>query len=241
MRYLIEIQYDGTHFYGFQIQKNVPTIQGEIEKSMYIILKEKIQIQGSSRTDTGVHANQNFAHFDTPLILTDNFIFNMNAVLPHSIALVSIKQVDIDFNARFNAISRAYSYQIHYKKSPLVSLYSMFYPLKIDIEKINQATQLIPLYHSFGCFGKKHSGQVTDICTIFNANWEWAEKGAILHISANRFLRGMVRGLVGTLLQVGRGNISMADFTKMLANKSNLKADFSVQAKGLILKEVCFE
>lgn len=241
MRYLIEIQYEGTKFNGFQVQKDVPTIQGEIEKSMYIILKEKIQIKGSSRTDTGVHAQQNFAHFDTHLILTDNFIFNMNAVLPAAIALVSIKQVDTNFNARFNAKSRGYVYHIHFKKNPLVNQYSMFYPLKIDIEKIEQATKLIHLYHNFTCFGKKHSEQVTDICTIFNANWDWFEKGCRFHISANRFLRGMVRGLVGTLLQVGRGNIRIDEFTQMLENTSDIKADFSVQAKGLILKEVCFE
>ncbi len=237
-RYFLEVCYDGTLFGGFQIQGNQQTIQGEIEKAFEIIFRVPISLTGASRTDAGVHGLQNFFHFDTDLIIETKHLYNMNALLPKSIVAKAIYAVPQDAHARFDATKRAYLYKIHTQKNPFLEGRSWFYPFPVDLELMQEAAQSLLAYSNFETFSKKNTQVNTFECHITKAFWERTVDGYTFHIESNRFLRGMIRGLVGTLLQVGRGQITLERWHEIVLSKNEQLADFSTPAHGLYLSVI---
>jgi tRNA pseudouridine38-40 synthase len=241
MRYFIECAYRGTNFSGWQIQNNALAVQEVIEKALSTLLKRKIDITGSSRTDAGVHAMQQMAHFDFQEEINnlDNLVYRINKVLPFDISIQRIFIVEDDYHSRFEAISRKYEYRISRKKNPFQRGLSYEFNGDLDINLMNEACKILFFNTDFQCFSKIHTDVLTFNCTIIEARWE--EKiGDLLvfHIKANRFLRGMVRAIVGTLLEVGLGKISLVDFEEIILSKDRKKAGWSVPAEGLFLMEV---
>jgi len=234
-RYFIEISYDGAIYGGFQIQSNSQTIQGEVEKVLETFFRTAIPLTGASRTDAGVHAMQNFFHFDTDLLIEAKQLYNFNAMLPASIAIKNIYAVPAEAHARFDATLRSYIYKIHKQKNPFLEGRSWFYPFSIDIDLMQKATDSLLTYSSFESFAKKSTQVNSFECQISKAYWEETTEEITFHISSNRFLRGMIRGLVGTLLQVGRGQISLDRWHEIVLSKEEQLADFSTPAHGLYL------
>jgi tRNA pseudouridine38-40 synthase len=241
MRFFIELSYKGTRFSGFQIQKNATSIQEEIEKALQILFRQKIELTGSSRTDSGVHSVQNYFHFDTDLDITLKNVYNLNAILPDDIVVKRIFKVPTDLHARFHATHRRYNYFIYQQKNPFIQETAWYYPFTIDIDKLNEAATVLKEYNDFTSFSKRNTQTHTKRCTIQISNWKFTEHGIMYEVQANRFLRGMVRGLVATMLKVGRGQLSIADFRKVIEAKDCTKADFSAPAHGLCLVEVGFD
>jgi tRNA pseudouridine38-40 synthase len=240
-RYFLELSYKGTAYHGFQIQDNAPTIQAAVEQALKVLLKESIDLTGSSRTDAGVHALQNFFHFDSELQLEQKQVYNLNAILPPDIAIQSIKQVDPNAHCRFDAIGREYHYFIYTEKNPFLQERAWHYPYAMDLDLLNKAATVLHHYTDYTSFAKRNTQVYTHQCTIQAANWERITPNQLkFTVSANRFLRGMVRGLVGTMVKVGRGIISVEDFELILAAKDASKADFSTPAQGLFLAKVIF-
>lgn len=239
-RYFIDVCYDGASFGGFQIQQNQQTIQGELENAMTIIFRQSIPLTGASRTDAGVHAMQNFLHFDTDLEITSKHIYNLNSILPNRIVVNNIYGVPNDAHSRFDAIKRAYLYKMHTQKSPFLEGRSWFYPFPVNILAMQQAANVLLTYTDFESFSKKKTTVNTFDCTITKA--QWLQEGSIItfNIDANRFLRGMIRGLVGTMLQIGRGQINLDDFQEIIRSKNEQKVDFSTPAHGLYLSEITY-
>ena len=234
-RYFLEVSYDGSSFGGFQIQANQQTIQGEIEKALETIFRAPLVLSGASRTDAGVHGLQNFFHFDTDLDIEAKHVYNMNALLPKTIVVKNIYAVPDDAHARFNAIKRAYIYKIHTQKNPFLEGRSWYYPFPVNMELMQTAAQSLLIYTHFETFSKKSTQVNTFECHITKAFWEMTEDGYTFHIESNRFLRGMIRGLVGTLLQVGRGQISLERWHEIVLSNNEQLADFSTPAHGLYL------
>jgi len=239
-RYFIEVSYKGTAYSGFQIQQNAISIQSEVEYALSLVMRNKISLTGSSRTDAGVHALQNYFHFDIPNLISPNIIYNLNSILSRDIAVLSIKKVDDDAHSRFNALSRAYVYYLHSYKNPLLEDRSWYYPYPLDLVVLNQAADIIKKTRDFTAFSKKNSQVKTFICGIEESEWKKIEDGYIYNVKANRFLRGMVRGLVGTMLMVGKGKINLEEFRSIIESKDPSKADFSTPAHGLFLKSVLY-
>ncbi len=237
-RYLVEFSYDGGSFSGYQIQPNVTTVQSELEDKFSILAQSKVEIVGSSRTDAGVHAQQQFAHLDLEIVPSEDWVYRLNRMLPPSLAVYSIQQVSDDFHARFDAISRTYHYYIATKKSPLRRNDTYWFEVPLDIEAMNNACQVFFEYIDYECFSKVKTDVFTFDCTIKQAFWE--EKGDILQftIQANRFLRGMVRTIVGTLLEIGLGKLTTEDLHQIIQSKDRNCAGRSVPAHGLHLIEV---
>ncbi len=240
MRYFIECSYRGTQYCGWQIQNNAQTIQEEIEKALSTILKIKIDITGSSRTDTGVHAVQQMAHFEveTAIVDTDNLVYRVNKILPFDIAVNQIFKVADDYHCRFKATSRKYEYRISRKKNPFLKGLYYDFNQKLNLEVMNEACQILFRHIDFECFSKINTQVFTFNCTIMEARWEEKDDLLIFHIKANRFLRGMVRAIVGTLLEVGSGRLSITDFEQIVLSKNRKKAGRAVPAEGLFLMEV---
>jgi tRNA pseudouridine38-40 synthase len=239
-RYFIEVSYKGTNYSGFQVQKNANSIQAEVEKALSIFFKQTFVLTGSSRTDAGVHALQNYFHFDTDIYLEEKkgFVYNLNSILPLDIVIKRIFHVDQNAHCRFDAISREYKYFIFRNKNPFLQDRAFYYPYPLDIQKLNEAAQLLMDYKNFTSFSKRNT-QVKDfICDIKMSEWGMEKDTVVYHIEANRFLRGMVKGLVGTMLRVGTGKLSLAEFEQIIVNRDCTKADFSVDSKGLYLVSV---
>jgi tRNA pseudouridine38-40 synthase len=239
-RYFLELAYKGTHYSGFQIQANAGSIQQEVEKALAIFLRERVELTGSSRTDGGVHAVQNFFHFDYQDTIDHKSLYNINALLPRDIALKRLYPVAPEAHCRFDALSREYRYYIYREKNPFLTDRAYFFPYTLDREKLAAAAALIREFQDFASFAKRNSQAKTSLCTIMDSGWEEAEGCLVYRVKANRFLRGMVRGLVGTMLQVGRGKIGVEEFAAILRNKDNQQADFSVPGHGLFLFRVSF-
>ncbi len=237
-RYFIEVCYDGAEFGGFQIQNNHQTIQGELENAMQILFRQSIPLTGASRTDAGVHALQNFLHFDTELAISSKHIYNLNAILPNSIVIRNIYSVPSEAHSRFDAIKRSYIYKIHTQKSPFLEGRSWYYPFPVSIAALQEAASALLDYTHFESFSKKNTSVNTFDCSITKALW--VQEGGLItfHIDSNRFLRGMIRGLVGTMLQVGRGQISLEDFHTIIRSNNEQNVDFSTPAHGLYLSEI---
>lgn len=242
MRYVLEVMYDGTHFHGSQLQGNLPTIQLALNQALFTLLREEVVTFGASRTDEGVHALCNFYHFDTEKELKPQFHYNLNSILPFAL---SVKNIYIarknEFNARFDAIDRTYRYKIYSKKNPFYYQRALYYPFKIDEEKLSHTATLLKEYTDFETFSKRNTQTYTFQCNIFESFWERKDDQLHYVVKANRFLRGMVRGLVGTQLQVGRGRHSVDDFKNIIEAKDCTRADFSVAGHGLYLEKIAYE
>jgi len=235
------LSYKGTNYHGWQIQPDASSVQEEITKALATILQEKILLVGAGRTDAGVHASQMFAHVDTVKKLTDDYVHKLNAILPNDIVIKSIKEVSDETHARFDAVSRTYEYRILLGRDPfLLDITWQLHQKNLQIEKMNEAANLLFEYEDFESFSKVKTDVNTFNCTIMKAVWTLEDKHLIFYIKANRFLRNMVRAIVGTLLEVGLGKKTVEDFRKIIESKKRSEAGLSVPAKGLFLTEVCY-
>lgn len=240
-RYFVELIYNGSPFNGWQIQPNASSVQETLEKSFSLIFREKISITGCGRTDAGVHAKYFVAHFDCSLneIDSDYFCYKFNTYLPKAIALLKISKVDDKAHTRFDATERAYEYHITMQKDPFkegVCTQLYFTP---DMDAMNEAALLLLQQSDFTSFAKLHSDVKTNVCNVTRAEWvKVSSNHWVFHISANRFLRNMVRAIVGTLLEVGKGNLDVAGFVKVMEAKDRNMAGTSVPAQGLFLTDV---
>ncbi len=241
-RYFIEVAYLGTNYSGFQIQKNAISIQSEVENALNIFLHKKINLTGSSRTDAGVNALSNFFHFDTELFIGDQHLYNLNSLLPKDIVVKKIFSVASNAHARFDALSRQYKYYISQHKNPFLNETSYFYPYKLDIMQMQEAANIIIGISDFTSFSKKKTQVKTNICKIIHSQWSHDfDKNCIVYtVEANRFLRGMVKALVSTMLLVGRKRLSLHDFTEIIESRNSAKANFSAPSKGLFLCKVLY-
>jgi len=237
-RYFIEVCYDGAGYGGFQIQANHNTIQGELQKALQTLYRASIDLSGASRTDAGVHAYQNYFHFDTELPVLEKHIYNLNAILPNSIVVKSIHAVPLEAHARFDAIHRSYIYKINTQKDPFLEGRSWFYPFPIDLELMQQAANTLLKQTQFESFSKKNTQVNTFDCTISKALWVQNGNEISFHIDSNRFLRGMIRGLVGTMLMVGRGQIDLVEWQSIIDARDEQRVDFSTPAHGLYLSAI---
>lgn len=237
-RYSLEVSYKGTHYSGFQTQHNANTIQAEIEKAFAILLRQQITMTGSSRTDAGVHALQNFFHFDYDSVINSDLIYKLSAILPDDIVAKKITQVSDDTHCRFDAVSREYNYYIYNHKNPFLKDTAFFFPYKLDIEKMQQAAAIIKEYTDFTSFSKRNTQAKTFVCQITESKWFQQDNCLIYNVKSNRFLRGMVRALVATILKVGRGKLTLDEFKAIIDAKDCTKASFAVPAHGLFLVKV---
>lgn len=235
-RYFIEVAYKGNNYAGFQVQDNVLTVQSEVQKALSVFYRENIVLTGSSRTDAGVHALQNYFHADVLFNIQQKNIYNLNALLPQDIAIKSIQEVNSDAHCRFDAESREYKYYVTGKKNPFITDRSYFFPYTIDEEKLHEAAAVILNYTDFASFSKRNTQVKTFICQILESRWINEDDCLVYHVKANRFLRGMVRGLTGTMLQAARGRITIDDFKKIIESRDCTKADFAVPGHGLFLE-----
>lgn len=237
-RYFLEVAYHGGRYAGSQVQLNTLTVQAELEKALEVYFRKPLPLTGSSRTDAGVHATQNFYHFDVEAPINPRAIYNLNAILPHDIAIRHIIPVSPTAHCRFDAIAREYEYFIYYAKDPFRVDRAWFYPYTIDREGLQAAAGILKEYTDFTSFSKRNSQVKTFNCRIIYSEWKMGAQGAVYRVKANRFLRGMVRGLVGTMLQVGRGKITLQQFREIIEARDCTKADFSVPGHGLFLQKV---
>lgn len=241
-RHFIELGYQGANYAGFQIQKNANSIQHEVEQALKTALREPIQLTCSSRTDAGVHAVSNYFHFDsnfsTDIIVGAKLLSSLNALLPGDIVIHKIYKVPADQHSRFSAKSREYHYFIYQSKNPFLFDRACFYPYKLNLQKLNEAAGVLMEYHDFSSFSKKHTQVKSFECHIFKSEWFVDKDTFIYTVRANRFLRGMVKGLVGTMLKVGTGKISLQNFREIIESKDSSQANFAVPSKGLFLIKV---
>lgn len=243
-RYFIQVAYKGTNYAGFQKQDNANSVQAEVEKALNVFFKTSIELTGSSRTDTGVHALNNYFHFDSGVLpvgeMLNRSVYNLNAVLPRDIVIKNILPVSGQSHCRFDALYREYEYNIYRHKDPFSEGRAYYYPYALNISKLQQAAGIIKEYTDFTSFSKRNTQVKTFNCTIINSVWLSKGDHHIYSVQSNRFLRGMVRGLVGTMLKVGTGKTSMDEFRNIIESKNCSLADFSVPPEGLFLKEVAY-
>lgn len=237
-RYFLELSYKGTNYSGFQVQKNAKTIQSEVELALQTLYRQPFNLTGSSRTDAGVHAVQNFFHFDTDLQLHQKEIYNLNSILPPGIAAAAYYIVHPDAHCRFGAVSREYKYFICSKKNPFVTDRAWHYPFKINRQCLNQAAQLIESQTNFISFSKRKTQVNNFMCNIQCSYWKDEEGCLVYNVKANRFLRGMVRALVSSMLKTARENNGIHRFAGLFTGASQSSADFSAPAHGLFLVNV---
>lgn len=240
-RYFIELSYDGTKYHGWQIQPNAVTVQELLDKAMSVYFRQKIETLGCGRTDTGVHATQFFAHFDVANIDESkvlNAISGINALLPYSIAVGKVYPVTETAHARFDATARAYNYFIHFDKDPFKLNRSWLLKDNLDIDAMNIAAATLLNYTDFSCFSKSNTQTFTNNCNIMNAYFTKIDKGLMFTVKADRFLRNMVRAIMGTLVRVGKHEISLAQFHEIIESKNRSNAGQSVPACGLYLVQV---
>lgn len=241
-RYFLTLAYRGTKYCGWQIQPNAPSVQQTIEDALSVILKTRTPITGCGRTDTGVHARYYVAHFDSKEDLPPTFIHGLNSLLPDDIAIYSCTAVQSDAHARFDAFERSYEYHITFRKNPFLNDRAWFYPQyrQLDSEKMQEVASLLPKFKDFRPFCKSDSGLDHYQCDLRDARWEYLpdSTGLIFHISANRFLRGMVRLIVGACIQAGKGQLGSEEVHDALEKQRPLGKNLSVPAHGLFLTAV---
>ena len=239
MRYFFDISYKGTEYHGWQVQPNAITVQEVINKALEVLYGQPVETVGSGRTDTGVHAKMQVFHADLPKKYEPGeLIHKLNGILPYDIVINSIFPVSEDAHARFSAESRGYEYHISFRKSPFGKDESYFLPRIPDDDLINQGCQLLAGEHDFTSFSRVKTDVNNFRCTIYEARWNQSGDSAVFYVSANRFLRGMVRALVGTLLDVGFGKISIEEFKMVIEAKNRSAAGQSVPPQGLYLCDV---
>lgn len=242
-RYFIEIAYNGTAYHGWQVQDNAVSIQEKLNHALRTILRQEIETIGAGRTDTGVHARQLFVHFDTEQNPTieqpGRFLHALNALLPHDIAVKRLIPVAPDAHARFDATERSYEYHVHLGKDPFLQCFSWQVRDMPDIEKMNRAAQFLLGKQDFGCFSKSNTQVFTNICTVKNAVWILENNDRLVfYITADRFLRNMVRAIVGTLMEIGTKSHPVEYMNEIIASQDRSKAGVSVPAQGLYLTHV---
>ena len=240
MRYFIEFSYNGSDFHGWQRQNNAISVQQTLEEAMTLIQGEVVSVVGAGRTDTGVHAKYMTAHFDVKTFSKNkiDFIFKLNQLLPKSIVINNIRKVKSDIHARFDAISRTYYYYISQVKDPFNYPLHYYFKEKLDWDIMNEASKIIMNHNNFECFSKSNTDVKTFSCDIDVAFWETNVNGAVFKITANRFLRNMVRAIVGTLIEIGLGKKNLKDLEKILVSKERGNAGYSVPANGLFLTKI---
>ena len=242
MRYFMKLGYNGAPFFGWQVQPGKETVQGCIENALSLLLREEVAVTGCGRTDTGVNARQFFAHFETaqPIDaarLTDK----LNSFLPKEIAIYRIFPVEEGMHARFSANARTYKYYVAVTKNPFNFHYSYRIFQKLDVAKMNEAAAVLLETSDFTSFSKLHTQVNNNICRVTEAHWAMEDGVLVFTITADRFLRNMVRAVVGTLLQVGKGKITMEEFTEIIARKDRCAAGDSVPAHARFLERVCYD
>lgn len=240
-RYFLEVCYNGARYSGFQVQDNANSIQAEVERALRVFFRKgdgEIQLTGSSRTDAGVHALQNFFHFDVPFTITPKQLYNINALLPADIAVNGIYPVQPGAHCRFDAVSREYKYFIYQHKSPFLANRAYYFPYNPCIDRLNELAGLVLGQHDFYAFSKRNTQVKTFTCNIMQSGWLKEEDCLVYNVTGNRFLRGMVRGLVGTMLKTAGKENHRTLFKNIMASGDCTKADFSVPAHGLFLVKV---
>ena len=248
MRYFITFSYDGGRYHGWQIQPNGDSVQARLQEALSTLLRQEIGVTGAGRTDAGVHARMMVAHFDTDAtfeaeagINCEQLVYKLNRLLPYDIAVQKVEPVDDEMHARFSATSRTYHYYIHTRKDPFLRAYSceLHYPL--DFHKMNEAGLLLMGYEDFGAFCKAGADVKTTLCRVTEARWiQTSPQTWYFRITANRFLRNMVRAVVGTMIDVGRGRLSLADFCKVVEGKKRTEAGESMPGNALFLEEIVY-
>ena len=252
MRYFIKLAYNGTHYHGWQYQPNASSVQETMNKAVSTILNTEINLMGAGRTDTGVHAKEMYAHFDfEPSFDIPTLVHKLNSYLPKDIAVYNIIPVHEEAHTRFDATKRTYEYHINTFKDPFSQEQSWYFHQPLDVDLMNEAAELLFNYTDFQCFSKVNTDVNTFDCSIFEANWTrgTAKQGVekqeneilIFTISANRFLRNMVRAIVGTLINIGLHKITLADFNAIIKSKNRDNAGFSVPAHGLYLTKIEYD
>lgn len=243
MRYFITLSYDGTDFHGWQIQPNGNSVQEELQKALSTLLRQPVAVVGAGRTDAGVHARKMVAHFDCQEpIDCGQLAYRLNRMVPRSMSVYDVKRVSEELHARFSATRRTYHYYIHTRKDPFLRHYSCEMHFDLDFERMNEAARTLMEYSDFGAFCKSHSDVKTTICRVMAAQWhqtsptEW-----YFEISADRFLRNMVRAVVGTLVDVGRGRLSIDEFRNVIEGRKRTAAGESMPANALFLEDVEYE
>ena len=239
MRYFIELSYNGKAYHGWQIQPNAISVQEVLQKGLSTLLREPIVTMGAGRTDAGVHAKQMFAHFNTEVPFeTSQFIYKLNSFLPEDIAIHDIFKVKADAHARFHATSRQYLYRIALEKNPFNTEQAFLLKPKLDIERLKEATNILLDYKDFQCFSKSNTDVKTYNCDIMKAEWQIVDNELQFTIKADRFLRNMVRAIVGTLINIGIGKVEVNTLHDIIKSKNRSEAGFSVPAHALYLTQV---
>ncbi|WP_345953637.1 tRNA pseudouridine(38-40) synthase TruA [Mucilaginibacter sp. PAMB04168] len=238
-RYFLELAYQGTAYHGWQLQPNAVTVQQKLNDALTTLLRHPVETTGAGRTDTGVHARQLFAHLDAaPGIANVKFEASLNALLPYDIAVKRIVPVHDEAHARFDATMRSYEYHLHFHKDPFKQNYSWLVKGELDVDAMNQAAQIMMAYTDFSCFSKSNTQVFTNNCKLMRTEWIRKNYGLVFHISADRFLRNMVRAIVGTCMMVGRHEIEPERIREIIESKNRSNAGTSVPACGLYLTEV---
>lgn len=242
MRYFAELRYDGAAYCGWQRQSAAPSVQQTLEEALSVLLREQTAVVGAGRTDTGVNAAYYVAHFDTLKPISDcgKLVYKLNTMLPPDIAVYSVQAVGDGAHARFDALQREYRYRIEQSKNPFVRSGSWQYFVPLDVEKMNSAAEHLLRYEDFTSFAKLNSNNKTNICNVTHAHWTKHDDTLWFSIRANRFLRNMVRAIVGTLVDVGRGRYSPDDFERIIAARDLSLSSGSAPAQGLFLWDVTY-
>jgi tRNA pseudouridine38-40 synthase len=241
LRYFIEFAYNGKNYCGWQYQPHSPSVQETLNKAISTLLRTEIDMVGAGRTDTGVHAKQMFAHFDHESnIDTDALTLRLNSFLPKDIVVYRLIPLHADAHARFDAKSRTYEYHIHTYKDAFINEGSWYEFHPLDIDKMNEAAKALFEFIDFKCFSKTHTDVKTFNCKITEAHWQKSGTNLVFTVTADRFLRNMVRAIVGTLVNVGLGKISIDDFRNIIESRDRGQAGFSVPAHGLYLTKVIY-
>ena len=241
MRFFITLSYDGTRYHGWQVQPNGSSVQEKLQWALSTILRQDIQVTGAGRTDAGVHARMMVAHFDVESMDFElqDLAYKLNRLLPQDIAIQKMEPVSNEMHARFSATSRTYHYYIHTVKDPFLRAYSCELHYPFDFQLMNEAAAILMTYEDFGAFCKAHADVKTTLCHITAAEWHQTSPSTwYFEITANRFLRNMVRAVVGTLIDVGRGRLSLDDFHKVIEGKRRTEAGESMPANALFLEDV---
>lgn len=241
MRYFIELSYNGKAYHGWQNQPNAITVQQVLEEALSVLLNTKIEVVGAGRTDSGVHASQMFAHVDVVIELDlSTLIYKLNSILPNDIAVHDIFKVKEDAHARYDATSRTYHYKISTKKNVFDHNFAYQLKLPLDVEKMDEACKILLQYKDFQCFSKSNTDVKTYNCNIMEANWIKDHNELIFIITADRFLRNMVRAIVGTMINIGLGKIEVKDLITIIESKDRSEAGYSVPAHGLYLMQIVY-
>ncbi|WP_276498303.1 tRNA pseudouridine(38-40) synthase TruA [Pontibacter litorisediminis] len=239
MRYFLEIAYDGTRFHGWQVQPNALSVQEVLEDSLNKVLREPVSTTGSGRTDTGVHASQQFVHFNAQQPLDpQQVVYRLNRILPEDISAVDLYLVQPDAHARYDAFARTYHYHITLRKNPFKRYHAWYHSRPLDVEKMNEAAAILLKYEDFTTFSKVKGDTKHYRCNMYEAVWRQAGEELQFTIRANRFLRGMVRLIVGTLVDVGRGKLTVQEFEQIVASQDRRRSSGAAPSEGLYLAKV---